>query len=170
MMDGVTARGGQGSGGPRRTGRRALLAAPLLAVPLLWRARPAAADTVVDLGGGRIRVEAAAATPAARGGRSRLGFRIVNEGPARLHLLGVRSDVAEQADLVARTGTATETLLASFPIAPGEDLDLTTSHLRFELHPLRRDLVADETFVAVLDFGRWDVEVPVHVHEPSTLP
>jgi copper(I)-binding protein len=149
-MDGVTTRGEQAPGAIRRPGRGApRWAAPLLALPLLWGTHEAVADT------------------AAEGGRSRLRFRVVNDGASRLHLTGVRSDVAGQADLVARTGEATETLLASFPIPAGEELDLTTSHLRYELHPLRRDLVEDETFVALLDFGRWSVEVPVHVHEPK---
>jgi copper(I)-binding protein len=167
-MDGVTTRGEQAPGAIRRPGRGApRWAAPLLALPLLWGTHEAVADTVVELGGVSVRVEAATASPAAEGGRSRLRFRVVNDGASRLHLTGVRSDVAGQADLVARTGEATETLLASFPIPAGEELDLTTSHLRYELHPLRRDLVEDETFVALLDFGRWSVEVPVHVHEPK---
>jgi copper(I)-binding protein len=144
-----------------------LTAVLLLAATVGWRPRPGAADTILELGGSRVRVEVATATPAPKGGRSRLQFRIVNEGRDPLHLISVRSDVAERADLVARTGASTETLLTSFPIPPGAELDLTTSHLRFELYPLRRDLVTDETFTAILDFVRWTIEVPVHVHEPT---
>lgn len=116
-----------------------------------------------DFGSG-VNVEAVSATAAPVGGTSELRFRILNEGTQKLVFLGVTTPVAERANLVARTGSSRTSVLQSFSISPDDVFDLTTSHLRYELFPLKRRLAAGNEFPVTLNFVGFNIEVSAHVH------
>lgn len=138
----------------------------LLLLTALASAWPAGADTGVDLDTD-VTVEAATASPARRGENSRILFRLVNDGSAALHITGIETDLAERTLLVGRIGPVRTAVLDSIGAPAGETLDLTTSHLWFEIDPLERDLREGETFDVRLNFVEGSTLVPVHVHEPG---
>lgn len=121
------------------------------------------ADVPTEIGN-RILVAAPTATPAGVGGRSIVRFRIVNEGQSKVVLLGMSTAVAPNAQLVASLGSSHSTVLDSIAIPAGEALDLTTSHIRLEIFPLRRSLVSGDMFPATLNFVDFSVTVSLHVH------
>ena len=63
---------------------------------------PARADEPVELGD--ITIEAATATPDAKGGRSKVRFQIINNSRTDLHLIAISTPVADKAELIARVG------------------------------------------------------------------
>ena len=141
-----------------------LLVFAILAVTLCLD--PAAADTPVDLSGG-IRIEAATATPAIIGGTSRIRFRIVNDSATTIHLLGISTAIAVNAELVAAIGSKRSAILESIVVPALETLDLSTSHLRFEISPLNRGLATGDEFPVNFVFVNGEVTVVVHVHPES---
>lgn len=140
------------------------IAAAAFAVLVTTVAAQASADEPRDLGG-QVRVEGAVATPGVKGGRSQIRFRIVNESRSELHLVGISTPVAGFAELVARLGPRETTKLESIGVPADEVLDLTTSHLRYEIYPLRTELTAGDEFPITLNLVQWSVTVPVHVHD-----
>lgn len=140
------------------------LASMLIGAFLAIAASPARADAVVDLDTD-VTVEAATATPGRRGESSRVRFRLVNGGTASLHVVGLSTAIAESASLVARIGAVGTTVLGSVGAPAGETLDLTTSHLWFEISPLARDLTSGESFDVSLNLVGGSIVVPVHVHD-----
>jgi copper(I)-binding protein len=140
-------------------GHGAWILALALSLPGVGTAK---ADVSEELGSD-IRIEAVAATAGPKGGMSRLRFRIVNDGLAGLHLLGIRTEVAEKAELIAKIGANAAVVMQSISIPSEETLDLTTSHLVYQLYPLHRSLTLDDEFSITLDFVRWSVTVPVRV-------
>ncbi|MEQ9642754.1 MAG: copper chaperone PCu(A)C, partial [Alphaproteobacteria bacterium] len=98
------------------------------------------------------------------GERSRVRFRVVNEGSVNMHLLGISTEVAEHAVLIADVGDGKLVQLESINIPADSTLDLTTSHLRYEIYPLNRTLRADDEFAINLDFVTWKTQAQVHVH------
>lgn len=121
------------------------------------------ADQPIDLGSA-VTIEEGTATPSLRGGKTRIRFVIVNDGPSRLRLIGMTSPVAETVRLLGRTGTDEVTGMDSIGVSSGERLELTTSHLWYEAYPVARDLVPGDTFNITLDFVDAKLTVPVHVH------
>jgi len=109
-------------------------------------------------------VEAATANPAPAGGQTIVRFKIVNDGPTGIHLIGITTPLARHARLRARVGTAEVVDIGSIGVEPEATLDLTTSHLWYELYPLERELVAGESFPVRFDFATGRLTVPVHVH------
>lgn len=132
---------------------------------IVWTLAPtwSHADEIVDLTN-TVRVEAATATPAPAGGHTIVRFKIVNDGPTGIHLIGITTPLARQARLRARVGTAEVVDIGSIGVGPEATLDLTTSHLWYELYPLDRELVEGESFPVRFDFGIGQLSVPVHVH------
>lgn len=147
----------------RQTLRVFLLVIPLIAIAGISAVR---ADIPLELGND-IRIEAAVATPTKKGELSRLRFRIVNGSTAAIHVTGIDTPVAQGAKLVARIGETETTSLESIGVPAGEILDLTTSHLWYEIGPVMRDLRVGETFEMTLSFVGWQLVVPVHVHRAS---
>lgn len=123
---------------------------------------PALADEPAELGD--IRIEAGTATPAEKGGRSRVRFRIINNSRTGLHLTGISTPVAKNAELVARVGSRETSVLQSIGILSEETLDLTTSHLHYVLHPLREALHSGDEFSITLHFTGWSRSTSIHVH------
>lgn len=123
---------------------------------------PAFADESVDLGD--IRIEAATATPTAKDGRSRVRFQITNNSRTDLHLLGISTPVAAKTELVARVGSENTSVLQSIGIPSEETLDLTTSHLHYEIYPLEKVLQSGDNFPITLHFRGWSKSTLVHVH------
>lgn len=137
----------------------------LLIVLVLVSSLPAVqADTPFEVGS-NIRVEAATATPARQGDSSRIRFRIINGSRGPFHVIGIDTPVARETKLVARIGDVETTVLESIGVPASETLDLTTSHLWYEIAPVTRDLRAGETFEMRLRFAGGQLIVPVHVHE-----
>lgn len=136
---------------------------PVLTIAGLAFFPPARADAPLE-GGGEIRVEEATATPAEPSAYSSLRFRLVNDSTGTFHILGIETPLAPEARLVARIGNDAVTVLDSIGVPAGEELDLTTSHLRFEIGPLTRALSAGETVEITLLFVGGEFVVPVHVH------
>lgn len=145
----------------------------LSVVAVLVLALPGRADTVVDFDTD-VTVEAATASPGRKGGSSRIRFRLVNEGSEALHVTGIETDLGKRAQLVGRIGAVRTAVLDSIGAPAGETLDLTTSHLWFEIDPLARDLREGDTFDVRLNFVEGSIKVPVHVHavgvEGGSLP
>jgi len=137
---------------------------PFVALVLIICLSAVRADSPFEVGN-NIRVEAATATPARQGGVSRIRFRVVNDSGSSLHVLGIETPVASDAKLVARIGDAVTTVLESIGVPAGESVDLTTSHLWFEVEPMVRDLVAGETFEMTIMFVGARLATSVHVHE-----
>ena len=135
----------------------------MLLAPALIPSSMAWADTPVDVGTS-VRIESAVATPGNAGGRSSIRFKLINDSSSSLHLLGLVTPVAEQAELVARTGPDKASRLQSITISKESVLDLTTSHLRFEVDGLLRALIPGEEFPMTLRFVGFSVPVVVHVH------
>lgn len=139
---------------------------PLLPVLALSFTLTAAADESLEAGGG-VRIEDATATPAPRSAYSSLRFRLVNDSTATFHILGIESPLASNARLVARLGTEDATVLESIGVPPDEALDLTTSHLHYEVGPLERALAEGETVEMTLRFVGGELSFPVHVHRSN---
>lgn len=123
---------------------------------------PAMADEPVELGD--ITIEAATATPDAKGGRSKVRFQIINNSRTDLHLIAISTPVADKAELVARVGTRKTSVLQSIGIPSEETLDLTTSHLYYEIYPLRQILRSGDEFSVTLHFAGWSKSTLIHVH------
>ena len=123
---------------------------------------PALADEPVDLGD--IRIEAATPPPGVKGGRSKLRFQIENNSRIDLHLIGISTSVAEKSELVARVGTKKTSVLQSIGVASDEILDLTTSHLHYEIYPLQQTIHSGDEFSMTLHFLGWSESTLVHVH------
>ena len=129
---------------------------------------PAKADiSSVELGN-NIRLEALTAMPGPVGGVSQNKFRIVNESTANLVLMGISTPVADRANLVADLGAQKEAVRESSRIPPSENLDLTTSHLRYEIFPLKRSLEIGDRFPVKFSFVAGEITVLVHVHFVGT--
>lgn len=111
-----------------------------------------------------VRIEAATATPARRGGSTKIRFVLINDSASRLHLARLTSPIAQEVSLLARTSPTQTAKIESIGISSGERLDLTTSHLWYEAFPLGRDLKLGETIDVTLNFVTWELTVPVHVH------
>lgn len=111
-----------------------------------------------------VRVEGATATAAGSNGISRLAFTLINDGGRRLHLSRIVSKVAQHARLMAQIGVGMTSEIGSVGVSPGEELDLSSSHMWYELSGLMRALTLDETFDVELDFVDFQISIPVHVH------
>lgn len=135
-----------------------VLAASSLVVP------PASADIPIDITTG-LRIEQPTASPASLGGTAILSFRIVNESQVGLHLIGVSTPIAKKVTLLASTGGGEKTKLGSIAIPATETLDLTTTHLRYELSLLTRKLVIGDDFPVRFEFSNGSLTVRVHVHD-----
>jgi len=114
--------------------------------------------------GNQIQVENAYATSGPAGGATEVRFRLVNESGTTVVLLGVSSGIAQNSRFVARIGALDTTELQSISVPAGEVLDLTTSHLWFELSPMRNKLDAGDAFELELNFVGARVATDVHVH------
>lgn len=136
----------------------------LIALQLVTSLPAVRADTPFEMGN-NIHIESAIATPAQPGDASRVSFRIINDSTADFHLIGISTPVACEAKLLARIGPTATTVLDSIGIPEGEALDLTTSHLWYEIRPVLRDLHVGATFEMTLNFAGGQLTVPVHVHE-----
>ncbi|MBN9529835.1 MAG: copper chaperone PCu(A)C [Alphaproteobacteria bacterium] len=145
---------------PRKAGIR-------LAVFLvgLIGAFPALADIPVGLTSA-IRIESPTVIATCKGAAASLGFIVANDSSTRLHLAGLSSNVAPNARLKARIGASDTADLGSINIPPESRLDLLTSHLRYEIAPLTREIRPGEIIEVQLDFVSFKAVVPVHVHEP----
>ena len=115
--------------------------------------------------GASVVVENVYATAGHVGDSAFLRFRIVNDSRDDLHLVGLTTDVAPSARLLADVGKDQPAVLESIGIPAESTLDLTTSHLRYELHPLRVDLVPGSTFPIVLRFVNGRIQTEAHVHD-----
>lgn len=111
-----------------------------------------------------VRIEAATATPARRGGSTKIHFVLINDSSSRLHLSKLTSPIARKISLLARTSPTQTAEIGSIGVSSGERLDLTTSHLWYEALPVSRDLKLGETIDVTLNFVTWELTVPVHVH------
>src|SRR3546814_17541330 len=95
---------------------------------------------------------------------SRSRFRIVNGSTAPFHVIGIDTPVAREARLVARIGDVETAVLESIGAPAGETLDLTTSHLWYEIAPVTRDLRAGETFEMRRHCAGGQLPVPFTFH------
>jgi len=111
-----------------------------------------------------VKVVDATATPAQPGGKTIIRFRIVNDGPARIHLAGIATPVARAPRLMARVDAVRAIDIGSIAIAPDEVLDATGAQLWYEAEPVEHELAAGETFPVTFEFGDGRVTVPVTVH------
>ena len=132
---------------------------------MIWMSLPGivSADEIFPLEG-TLQIEEATATPAFKGTCTTVRVRIENSGPQAVSLLRVRSAAGPTSRIVARIGDIHTTELESIHIAADDVLDLTTSHLRFELCDLKVALEAGETFPASLVFSVGELPVRIHVH------
>lgn len=114
--------------------------------------------------GNKVQVENAYATSGPAGKSTEVRFRLINDSGASVVLLGVSSRIAKNSRLVARIEDQATTELQSISVPAGEVLDLTTSHLWYELCPLERNLDAGEVFELELSFVNARIVAEVHVH------
>lgn len=98
-------------------------------------------------------------------GAERINIGFNREGAVTLDRPGIDTPVAREARLVARIGDIETAVLESIGAPAGETLDLTTSHLWYEIGPVTRDMGTGETFEMSLRFVGGKLTVPVHVHE-----
>ena len=110
------------------TVQRALWTFSLIGLLLIWNLPVADADTPFETGED-VRIEAPMATVARQGEISRIHFRLVNGSSSRIHMIGLETAMAGDAQLVVRIGESEYTTLESFGVPAGETLDLTASHL-----------------------------------------
>jgi len=114
--------------------------------------------------GNQIQVENAYVTSGPAASSTEVRFRLVNESGTTVVLLGVSSRIAQKSRLVARIGAQATTELQSISVPAGEVLDLTTSHLWYELSPLRNELEAGDVFELELNLVNSRIMTDVHVH------
>jgi hypothetical protein len=88
---------------------------------------------------------------------------IHNESRDHVQILGVFSNLASTARLLADVGDPRPASLDSFGIGSGQSAEFTRSRW-FELCGLRRSLASGEVFVAELRTPRWTKALTVHVH------
>ncbi len=137
----------------------------LFAAFLMW-AGPSSADEPLEMTND-VMIETATATPARRGGSTKIRFVLINDSSSRLHLAKLTSPVAREVSLLARTSPTQTAKIESIGISSGERLDLTTSHLWYEAFPVSRELKLGETIDVTFNFVTWELTVPVHVHAPG---
>ncbi len=145
------------------TVQRALWSFSLIGLLLIWNLPSAHADTPFETGED-IRIEAPTATVARQGEISRIHFRLVNGSSSRIHMIGLETALAREAQLVVRTGGGEYTTLGSYGVPAGETLDLTTSHLWYETGPVLRDSRKGESFPMTVKFTNGSLTIPVHVY------
>ena len=114
--------------------------------------------------GDQVQVENAYATSGPAASSTEVRFRLVNDSGTTVVLLGVSSRIAKNSRLVARIGALDTTELQSISVPAGEVLDLTTSHLWYELSPLRNKLEAGDVFELELNLVNARVMTNIHVH------
>lgn len=135
-----------------------------LLTAIMLGASPALADVPMALSSA-VRIESPTVVAACRDAATTVGFVVVNDSSSRLHLAGLSSNVARQARLKGRVGPGERADLGSISVPADSRVDLLTSHLRYEISPLVRDIRAGEVIEVQLDFVTFKVVVPVHVHE-----
>lgn len=114
--------------------------------------------------GNSVQVENAYATSGPAGKSTEVRFRLINDSGTSVVLLGISSRIAKNSRLVARIGDQATTELQSISVPAGEVLDLTTSHLWYELCPLESSLDAGDVFELELSFVNARIVAEVHVH------
>jgi len=117
-----------------------------------------------DLYFGNVIVVEATATAAPAGGYSTLRFKLINNGSQSVHFLGIETDIAGNARLIAHLGAENWTMLESISVPPDETLDLHSSHLYVCLGPLHRPLEEGEVFDARLKLVSTEILTLFHVH------
>lgn len=130
---------------------------------LLLFSVPAVADEPATLTES-VYIDRATARPAPAGTCTDIRFQITNRSEQYIHLLGLKSDAVSTARLVGRIETDQTTTMESITIPAAETLDLTTTHLSFEVCGLKRPLVLGDEIEVTLDFVDWERTVLVHVH------
>lgn len=148
----------------RRLGQGIRVVLAVISLNLLAGLESVYADAPPLSLGNRIQVENAYATSGPAGSSTEVRFRLVNDSGTTVVLLGVSSLIAQNSRLVARIGTLDVTELESISVPAGEVLDLTTSHLWYELSPLRNKLEAGGVFELELNLVSSRVVTDVHVH------
>ena len=130
---------------------RFIVGALALAISLV-DASSAFADVSINATTG-LRIEQPRATSGTIGSTSILSFKVVNENSVALHLVTVSTPVAKQAKLIAAVGNGKTVDLGSIAIPATETLDLTTTHLKYELSPLTKNLELGEEFPLKIIFS-----------------
>ena len=134
-----------------------------IALLMLFSA-PAVADEQAELMEA-IDIDRATASPALAGTCTEVHFEITNRSDQSVHLLGLESAFASSVRLVARVDTDRTVTMESTTIPAEETLDLTTSHLSFELCGLKKPLRLGDVLEVTLDFVTWKQAVSIHVHD-----
>jgi len=113
-------------------------------------ATPAARADVEQYGD--IVIDHPVATPAGRGGVSKLRFSIRNDGSGRLHFLGVQTEAARRTVIKFADGDSHEHQLDSITIASGDSVNFDSTHMWIELGDVTRELEAGSSFTVMLRF------------------
>lgn len=131
-------------------------------------ATPAHADEKLELKEW-VGIERATAFPASVGACTEIRFEITNQSDQNIHLLGLEVGFASSARLIARIDANRTVTMDSITIPAWETLDLTTSHLVFEVCGINETLRLDEEFEITLNFVSWKRTVPIHIHGQPNL-
>lgn len=118
---------------------------------------------------GRLLIEHPWAVPAKAGDSTQLYMRIINYGHGPIHLLGLRTALAERARIMFRAAPGKIGTLDSVLIESGGSLGLDTSHMWIEISRLKQDLRPGESFSATVEFSDGS-HAPVSVVVGKTHP
>jgi copper(I)-binding protein len=149
----------------RRTpAQRWVVAVLMIQMFLVFLSNPANADVTSEPISG-VTVEDAVASPASKGGKSIVRFRIINSSVDNISLQGLRSSAANSAALVLRDSHNLQRDVKMLSIQREEELDLSTSHISGELRDLRTDLIEGDYVDIELVFQSGAIAVEAHIHE-----
>ncbi|WP_350091582.1 copper chaperone PCu(A)C [Thalassobaculum sp.] len=122
----------------------------------------ALSDTATDLVGA-FQVHSVSASAAPAGACTKVQLMVDNESRDDVQILGVSSDMATRARILANVGSRQPVALDSFIIPSGQSVEFSQSRW-FELCGLTRSLAPGEAFAAELRTPRWTSPLIVHVH------
>lgn len=109
-------------------------------------------------------VTSATATPAPKGGTSRIALRLENYSSADIYLLGIRSKMADSGVLMIQSAGMPAQTAKQYLVRAEETLDLATSHIWLELRGLRMPLTVGKEIRFDLIFRNGITPGLAHVH------
>lgn len=110
-----------------------------------------------------IQILSAYAEPAPAGACTEIRFQLRNDGRHDLQIIGLDTDIASSARLIAKVGARQTVALDSFGVPAEEIVDFT--HARwFELCGLTRPLQTGEDVMVGVRTVLWSTALWVHVH------
>lgn len=106
----------------------------------------------------------AVASPAKKGEKTRIRFKVENLLNREIVLQSVHAEIANATNMRMKVSNDEFETIVGIPILPEETLNLISSHIRIEMVDLLKDLESGTKFEFVLDFGDFKIAAFADAH------